>query len=100
MLSHIEIYCDLFDLVFYKSIIYKYMKKITYIIAILSLILSFNTTEARTVRVKSYYKPSIGKYVSSYHKTSSNKTKLDNWSTKGNYNPYTGKKGTMNPYKY
>ncbi len=35
-----------------------------------------------------------GTYVPSYYKSSPNSTKLDNWSTKGNYNPYTGKLGT------
>jgi len=56
--------------------------------------------EAKTVRVSGYYKPSTGTYVMPSYKTSPNKTKLDNYSTKGNYNPYTGKTGTKNPYKY
>lgn len=58
------------------------------------------SVEAKTTRVKSYYKPSTGTYVNSYYRTSPNKTKLDNYSTKYNYNPYTGKKGYVNPYKY
>jgi len=56
--------------------------------------------EAKTVRVKSYYKPSTGSYVSPSYRTSPNKTKFDNYSTKGNYNPYSGKKGTKSPYKW
>ncbi len=59
-----------------------------------------SSVEAKTIKVKSYYKPSTGTYINSYYKTSSNKTKLDNYSTKGNYNPYTGKKGYVNPYKW
>lgn len=55
--------------------------------------------EAKTVRVKSYYKPSTGRYVAPHYKTSPNKTRFDNYSTKGNYNPYTGKKGYTSPYK-
>lgn len=51
------------------------------------------SVEAKTTRVKSYYKSSTGTYVNSYYRTSPNKTKLDNYSTKNNYNPYTGKKG-------
>ena len=47
------------------------------------------SAEAKTIRVKSYFKPSIGKYINSFYKTSPNKTKFDNYSTKGNYNPYT-----------
>jgi transcriptional regulator with XRE-family HTH domain len=55
--------------------------------------------EAKTITVHGYYKPSTHKYVMPYHKTAPNKTKLDNFSTKGNSNPYTGKKGYVNPYK-
>jgi len=33
-----------------------------------------------------------------YYRTSPNSFKFDNWSTKGNYNPLTGKKGYTNPY--
>lgn len=56
------------------------------------------SAEAKTISVKGYYKKS-GTYVMPHYKTSSNKTKLDNYSIKGNYNPYTGKKGYVNPYK-
>ena len=56
--------------------------------------------EARTVRVKSYYKPSTGTYVMPSYRTSPNKTKLDNYSTKGNYNLYSGKKGTKSYYNW
>ena len=35
-----------------------------------------------------------GTYVAPYHRTAPNHTKNDNFSTRGNYNPYTGKKGT------
>jgi hypothetical protein len=34
-----------------------------------------------------------GTYVAPSHATNSNKTKRDNYSHKGNVNPYTGKKG-------
>lgn len=37
-----------------------------------------------------------GTYVSSHRRTNGNHTKADNWSTKGNVNPYTGKAGTKN----
>ncbi len=45
-------------------------------------------------RVSSYYRKSSGTYVQSYYRTSKNSTRIDNYSTKGNYNPYTGKYGT------
>jgi hypothetical protein len=38
--------------------------------------------------------PSKGTCVVPHHATNPNKTRLDNWSTKGNVNPYTGKVGT------
>ena len=40
-----------------------------------------------------------GTYVPPSYATNPNDTKLDNYSTKGNVNPYTGKAGTVDPYK-
>ena len=40
-----------------------------------------------------------GTYVQPHQATNRNSTKLDNYSTKGNVNPYTGKPGTVDPYK-
>lgn len=40
-----------------------------------------------------------GVYVPPSYATNPNDTRLDNYSTKGNVNPYTGKKGTVDPYK-
>jgi len=76
------------------------MKKLLITLVLFTFILAFNQAEARTIKVKSYYKPSTGTYVNSYYKTSPNKTKIDNYSTKYNYNPYTGKKGYVNLYKW
>ncbi|MCC6932576.1 MAG: hypothetical protein IT292_04895 [Deltaproteobacteria bacterium] len=39
-----------------------------------------------------------GTYVAPHYRSSPNSTKLDNWSTEGNINPYTGKTGTKDPY--
>jgi hypothetical protein len=44
------------------------------------------------------YSRNNGTYVQSYHATNPNSTKLDNYSTKGNINPWTGKPGTKSPY--
>ena len=76
-----------------KKIIISSLVVLTMLVGIVGI------TEAKTVKVKSYYKPSTGSYVAPHYKTSPNKTKLDNYSTKGNYNPYTGKKGYTSPYK-
>jgi len=45
------------------------------------------------VHVRSYVRQD-GRLVSPYVRTAPNHTKLDNCSTRGNINPYTGKTGT------
>lgn len=66
------------------------------IVTVLSFVLVYSLAEARGggshVRVKSYTARS-GKYVSPHYRTSGDNSKSNNWSTKGNVNPYTGKKG-------
>jgi len=76
------------------------MKKSLFIVSVLvGLGMLFSTpVEARTTSVRGYYKPSTGTYVNPHNRTSPNRTKIDNYSTKGNYNPYTGKTGTKNYY--
>lgn len=49
--------------------------------------------------VKGYVK-SNGTYVAPHIRTTPNSTKLDNYSSKGNINPYTGQRGTKDPYVY
>lgn len=39
------------------------------------------------------YSRSDGTYVQPHYRTNPNNTQLDNYSTSGNYNPYTGKTG-------
>lgn len=77
------------------------MKRI--IFALIAFSLTFApcliTTDAcakGSTSVKGYTKKS-GTYVAPHHRTTPNKTKSDNYSTKGNTNPYTGKKGTKKP---
>ena len=77
------------------------MKKIIAGLTLVFLLFIFaGSVEAKTVRVKGYYKPSTSSYVMPSYRTSPNKTKLDNYSTKGNYNPFTGKIGTKSPYRW
>ena len=40
-----------------------------------------------------------GTYVAPHQQTNPNGTKVDNWSSKPNVNPYTGKTGTVDPLK-
>lgn len=67
---------------------------------IIGLFIPISFVGAKTVRVKSYYKPSTGTYVMPSYRTSPNKYKYDNYSTKGNYNPYTGRAGVRNYYSW
>lgn len=53
---------------------------------------------ARSTLTKPYIKKN-GTYVAPSLRTSPDRTKLNNYSTKGNVNPYSGKAGTVDPYK-
>src|SRR3569623_970895 len=46
--------------------------------------------------IRRYVKKS-GTFVAPSHATNPNQSKLDNWSTRGNVNPHTGKVGTKDP---
>lgn len=50
-----------------------------------------------STRVRSYTKRS-GAYVGSHRRTSPDRSRSNNWSSRGSINPYTGKKGTKKPY--
>lgn len=57
------------------------------------------TAAAAQVHVRGYVNKN-GTYVAPYYRSSPNSTTLDNYSTKGNINPYTGQVGTKNPSPY
>ena len=46
------------------------------------------------------YTRSNGTSVQGYYRSTADSTTSNNYSTKGNYNPYTGQAGTRNPYGY
>ncbi|MDP3769976.1 MAG: hypothetical protein Q8R40_03515 [bacterium] len=78
------------------------LKPISLIVGIalvLGLVGFVGSAEAAS-RVRGYYKPSTGSYVMPHYRTSPNSTRFDNYSTKGNYNPYTGEKGYISLYKF
>jgi hypothetical protein len=63
-------------------------------LVMLSLIgLFLNTALAKDVYVKGYTR-SNGTYVQGHHRTTSDNTVNNNYSTSGNTNPYTGSNGT------
>lgn len=73
------------------------MKKIIVALALVVGVLGLCiSVEAASVRG---YTKKNGTYVAPYQRTNPNSTKMDNYSTKGNVNPYIGKPGTKDPYK-
>ena len=61
----------------------------------LTLMLAASVASAQ-VHVSGYTKKD-GTYVAPHQRSTPNDTTLDNYSTKGNINPYIGKPGTKNP---
>jgi hypothetical protein len=66
------------------------------IIFLMIALLFANESITASTRVRSYTKKN-GKHVNSYHRSEADGTDLNNYSTKGNVNPYTGKRGTKSP---
>lgn len=71
-----------------------HMKRFILLVSILASAASAQSSHSARGHIRSN-----GTYVQPHAQTSPNATKLDNWSTKGNYNPRTGKAGTVDPYK-
>jgi len=70
----------------------KYFVAAMGLIACPSPLLAQNTVQVRpTIR-------SDGVYVPGHVRTAPNSTAVDNWSSRPNTNPYTGKVGTKDPY--
>lgn len=58
---------------------------------------NFGTGSNSRSHTVSPYVNSHGTYVGSSHATNPNSTQMDNYSTRGNLNPYTGAVGTRTP---
>jgi hypothetical protein len=70
------------------------------IIAIAALLLAAAATEASSKAGSHAVRSHVtkkGVYVPGHRATNPDHTKQNNWSTKGNVNPYTGKPGTKDP---
>ena len=59
----------------------------------LAAVLAFSAHAQKTTQVDGHFK-SNGTYVQPHVRTAPNSTTTDNFGTKGNYNPSTGKQGT------
>lgn len=71
----------------------KYFKIVSFIVLFnfLMLVSAFADTYVRGYTKKN------GTYVAPHYRSSPDSSTSNNWSTKGNVNPYTGKRGTKNP---
>lgn len=76
----------------------KTLKIFTVIVFVLSAFSSAGSADA-AVRVRGYFKPSTGRYVMPSYRTGPNSSRFDNYSIRGNYNPYSGKTGTVDPFR-
>ncbi|WP_417619842.1 SH3 domain-containing protein [Oceanihabitans sediminis] len=72
------------------------MKQLFTILFFFIFIFSFAQTNPNHVYVSGYYR-SNGTYVKGHYRTAPNSTNRDNFSTRGNTNPYTGQAGYITP---
>jgi len=79
-------------------------KLLVFFVAFALVVVAARFVEARSVsshtgshHVSSYTRKD-GTRVRAHERTNPNHSKLDNWSTKGNVNPNTGKRGTVDPH--
>lgn len=63
----------------------------------LTAFLALTTAASAQVYHRGYVRQD-GTYVQPHYQSAPNGTTLDNYSTQGNVNPYTGQAGTVNPY--
>ncbi len=64
--------------------------RVSSFVLVAMLLAAFGIADAKGVNG---YAKKNGTYVAPHQQTALNKTRLDNYSTKGNVNPYTGKAG-------
>jgi hypothetical protein len=65
--------------------------------AVIAIVVCAAAADASGVRVRGYT-TRRGTYIAPSHRTSPDHTRANNWSSRGNVNPYTGRVGTKNPY--
>lgn len=70
------------------------MKKIIYLAVLLG---SFLISAAANAEYVNGYTRDNGTYVNGYQRSDRNETTSDNYSTRGNVNPYTGQRGYTQP---
>lgn len=66
--------------------------------ALLVLMAASVATSASSQVYHRGYVRSDGTYVAPHYQSRPDSSVYNNWSTRGNVNPYTGQQGTVNPY--
>ena len=74
------------------------MKLLHYFLCLLIIFMSSSINATSSHNVRGYTKKD-GTYVAPHKATNPNRTERDNWSSKPNINPYTGKPGAKEPKK-
>jgi hypothetical protein len=72
--------------------------KIFTMIAVTGSMFAITQAQAETVRVKGHVNRN-GVYVAPHVRTAPDSRTTNNWESKPNINPYSGKAGTVDPYK-
>lgn len=57
---------------------------------------------AATAFAQTYVKPHVrkdGTYVEGHYRSSPDNSRINNYGSQGNFNPYNGQQGTVNPYQ-
>ena len=73
------------------------MKKLLFAALALTFLTVFST-EAFAYRYTRGHYRSNGTYVQPYYSSTSDGYKWNNWSSRGNANPFTGRRGTRNSF--
>lgn len=76
----------------------KTLSIVVFAVICLSGNLVFAKSSGSSGSVRGYTKKN-GTHVAPHHRTAPNNTQRDNWSSKPNTNPYTGKEGTKEPQR-
>lgn len=82
------------------AIIVKVMKKLFVLLLFVAAILFASAEPAdAAVRVRGYYR-SNGTYVQPHYRSNPDRLRYNNYSSRGNYNPYTGARGYRNYWRW
>lgn len=66
-------------------------------VILVAALLASTATYAAGTRVDGYIRQD-GTYVAPHYRSTPDSSRMNNYGTQGNYNPYTGQTGSVNPY--